>query len=269
MSDVAASQPIVELRGIRKSFGPFIALDGADFAAYPGEVTALVGDNGSGKSTLIKTLTGYIAPDSGTIVVRGREHARLTPRRAIEEGIGVVYQDLALDDEKSCAENIFLGREIVRGGVFLDRRAMRRRARELLDSLGIDIPDVDQKVSGMSGGQRQALAIARTMCFPHDILVFDEPTSAMGMRETDRAMGLFRRLRDDGKSVILISHNLFQVFDIADRISVMSHGRVVESFLAKDSTPQQLWDSIVLRESAVAREPEAEVACERKAEVCA
>ena len=232
------------------------ALDGADFAAWPGEVSALVGDNGSGKSTLLKMLTGRLTPDEGAIIIRGQAYRRLTPRQALSLGVGAVYQDLALDNEKDCVENIYLGRELTKAGVFLDRREMRRRARALLDALAIDIPDVTQRVARMSGGQRQALAIARAVAFPHDVLVFDEPTAAMGMRETDRTMGLIRQLRDEGKAVILISHNLFQVFDIADRISVMSQGRVVESFAARDSSPERLWESIVRRESQAAGAPD-------------
>lgn len=246
--------PVVELRQVKKRFGYIQALRGMDFKAYPGEVTAIVGDNGSGKSTMIKILSGGLKPDEGEIRLKGRTFPTLTVRQAIEQGITTVYQDLALDNCKDCAGNIFLGREIMKYGIFLDHKLMRSRTRELLDRLHIAIPDITQPVEKMSGGQRQALAIARAVHAGGDIMIFDEPTSAMGLKETSRIMELFLNLKKEGKTIILISHNLFQVFDIADRICVVHGGIQVDSFLTKDSSPQKLHEMIVEKEEGMTDE---------------
>lgn len=241
-------KPIIEMQKISKNFGYIQALKEVDFKAYPGEVTAIVGDNGSGKSTLIKILTGCYKPDAGEIKINGHSFSYLTVRQAIEQGITTVYQDLALDNCKDCAGNIFLGREIMKGKIFLDHKTMQKKTRELLESLRIRIPDITQPVERMSGGQRQALAITRAVYADGKIMIFDEPTSAMGMKETSKIMQLFLKLKQEGKTIILISHNLFQVFDVADRICVMHNGKLVDSFFTEDSSPQELHELIVARE---------------------
>lgn len=245
---------IVVMKHITKTFGYIRALEDMNFSVYPGEVTAIVGDNGSGKSTLIKILTGCLKPDDGEIWIKDKCFSSLTVRQSIKEGITAVYQDLALDNCKDCAGNIFLGREIMKHGIFLDHRRMRQKTEELLQRLNISIPDITQPVEKMSGGQRQALAIARAVDTGGDILIFDEPTSAMGMKETSRIMKLFLELKKEGKTIILISHNLFQVFDISDRICVIDNGRFVDSFLTKDSSPQELHELIVEKEEELGNE---------------
>lgn len=247
-------KPIVEMRHVKKAFGYIQALEDMNFSAYPGEVTAIVGDNGSGKSTLIKILTGCLKPDEGEVWVKGRCFSSLTVKQSIKEGITAVYQDLALDNCKDCAGNIFLGRELMKCGIFLDHARMRGKTEELLRRLRISIPDITQPAERMSGGQRQALAIARAVYAGGDILIFDEPTSAMGVKETSRIMRLFLELKEEGKTIILISHNLFQVFDISDRICVIQNGRFVDAFLTKDSSPQKLHELIVEKEEELSDE---------------
>ncbi len=247
-------EPIVEMRHVKKAFGYIQALEDMNFSAYPGEVTAIVGDNGSGKSTLIKILTGCLKPDSGEVWIKGKCFSSLTVKQSMNEGVTAVYQDLALDNCKDCAGNIFLGRELLKFGIFLDHGRMRRKTEELLENLHISIPDITQPVERMSGGQRQALAIARAVDTGGDILIFDEPTSAMGIKETSRIMKLFAGLKEAGKTIILISHNLFQVFDISDRICVVHNGRFVDSFMTKDSSPQELHKLIVEKEEELSDE---------------
>lgn len=248
------STPVVEMKQVKKRFGYIEALRGMDFTAFRGEVTAIVGDNGSGKSTLIKILSGGLKPDGGEIRIKDRVFGSLTVRQAMEQGITTVYQDLALDNCKDCAGNIFLGREIMKHGIFLNHKLMQKKTEELLLRLHIFIPDITQPVEKMSGGQRQALAIARAVYAGGDIMIFDEPTSAMGLKETSRIMKLFLDLKKEGKTIILISHNLFQVFDIADRICVIHNGFLVDSFLTKDSSPQKLHEMIVEKEEGMTDE---------------
>ena len=238
-------KPIIQMKNICKNFGHVRALYKANFFAFPGEVAAIVGDNGSGKSTLIKLLCGVLKPDSGQIIIDDREYSYLSPRKAIEEGITTVYQDLALDNKRDCVGNIFLGRELTKYGFWLDRKAMIVETQQLLDKLNINIPDVTLPAGYLSGGQRQGLAIGRALLRKSRIIVFDEPTAAMGIRETARIMEIIRSLKEQGVTVIMISHNLFQTFDVADRISIMKSGRCVGSVLAKDSSPSQI-NNIIL-----------------------
>lgn len=240
--------PAVKMENIVKRFGSIVALDDMNFEAFEGEITAIVGDNGSGKSTLIQILTGNLKPDAGTIEIRGRLFSSLTIQQAMELGMSAVYQDLALDDQKDGAENLFLGRERMRYGIFLDHRRMRQEAEAVFRQLRIDIPDVRQRVEKMSGGQRQAIAIARAVEQNGSIMIFDEPTSAMGMKETERILHLFRSLKEKGKTIILISHHLFQVFDIADRINVFKNGRSIASFRTEDSSPAELYGMLIEKE---------------------
>lgn len=242
---------IISVNGISKSFGPISALYDVSLSVQQGLVTAIVGDNGSGKSTLIKLLSGNLAPDAGTITVEGREHTHLTIAQALQMGIRTVYQDLSLDDWKNSYENIFLGHERMRGP-FLDRCRMEREAAELLKRLEITIPDLTQPVRVLSGGQRQGIAIARAMLQPGRLLLLDEPTAAMGIRESHQTMQLLRRLRQEDHTLLIVSHDIYQVFDVADRIFVMRAGRCIADIMAKNSSPEELHHLILEREQGVA-----------------
>lgn len=242
---------IIAVNGISKSFGPISALCDVSLSVQQGLVTAIVGDNGSGKSTLIKLLSGNLAPDAGTIAVEGREYPRLTIAQALQMGIRTVYQDLSLDDWKNSYENIFLGHERMHGP-FLDRRRMQREAADLLRRLEINIPDLTEPVRVLSGGQRQGLAIARAMLQPGRLLLLDEPTAAMGIRESHQTMQLLRRLRAEGHTLLIVSHDIYQVFGVADRIYVMRAGRCIADIMAGDSSPEELHRLILEREQGVA-----------------
>ena len=238
---------IVSVNGIGKSFGAITALSDVSLSIERGMVTAIVGDNGSGKSTLIKLLSGNLSPDCGTITVEGREYSSLTIPQALQMGIRTVYQELSLDDCKNSYENIFLGHELMHGP-FLDRRRMEREAAGLLQRLEINIPDLTEPVRVLSGGQRQGVAIARVMLQSGRLLLLDEPTAAMGIREAYQTMELLRRLRAEGHTLLIVSHDIYQVFDIADRIFVMRAGRCIADIMAKDSSPEDLHRLILERE---------------------
>jgi D-xylose transport system ATP-binding protein len=224
-----AKAPMVEMRGICKRYGGVQALDHVDFTIYPAEIHALVGDNAAGKSTLIKILSGAVVADEGAITFAGQPAHIRTPRDAKDLGIETVYQDLALADNLDVAANLFLGREVNLTGAlapFLDIGRMVREARSLLDRLKIHLPDIRQKVRTMSGGQRQCVAIARSVYFNARLIVLDEPTAALGVKETQKILDLIAEMREQGLSIVMISHNLNQVFDLCDRITVMKTGRV-------------------------------------------
>ena len=206
---------------LHKDFGHVQALRGVSVAAYEGEVLAIVGDNGAGKSTLIKILSGVLRPDQGKIKVGDQEYTGLTTRGAIEAGVSTVYQDLALGNTMDVTSNLFLGNEHSRFG-FLKKKAMNKKAEELLQNLDIRIPDVTIPVGNLSGGQRQGVAVARLVNRGGKVFIFDEPTAAMGLNETNAVLKLIRRLASDGYVVIVISHNMPQVFDISDRICIMA-----------------------------------------------
>ncbi len=224
-------QPVLQTRGISKAFGHVQALRDVDFELLPGEVIGLVGDNGAGKSTLIKILSGALQPDTGRILVNGRPVHFRSPVDAQHHGIETVYQDLAVVPMLDIAENLFLGREerlpgpagLVLG--FINKRAMRRRASEHLRSLNIGIKSVRQRVETLSGGQRQGVAVARSITFGRHIVIMDEPTAALGVRESRGVLDLIRRINEQGISVILISHNMPQVLEITHRITVLRHGQ--------------------------------------------
>lgn len=223
----AQSQPILEVRGVTKSFGAVDVLRGVDFAVQPGSVTALVGDNGAGKSTLIKGLAGIQPFDGGTIHFEGREVELPDPKHASALGIEVVYQDLALCDNLDIVQNMFLGRELKRG-VALDEGDMEARAGETLQSLSVrTVSSLRQKVSSLSGGQRQTVAIARSVLWNNKVVILDEPTAALGVAQTEQVLNLVRRLADNGLGVVIISHNLQDVFQVADYIYVLYLGTMV------------------------------------------
>ncbi len=228
--------PLIELSGIVKSFGPVSVLKGVNLKAYPGKVTALVGDNGAGKSTLIKGLAGVQPYDGGSVHFEGEEVHLHSPREASRLGIEVVYQDLALCDNLDIVQNMFLGREETIGGVF-DEGRMEREASETLRSLSVrTVKSVRQKVSSLSGGQRQTVAIARSVLKKAKLVVLDEPTAALGVAQTEQVLHLVRRLADQGVAVIIISHNLQDVFKVADYINVLYLGTMVASIPTAETT---------------------------------
>ena len=239
---------LLKTEKITKSFGSVQALRGVDLEVTEGLITAVVGDNGSGKSTLIKILSGNIDPDGGVIRIGAECHAKLSVSQSIGAGIRTVYQDLSLDNCKNSWENVFLGNEILKGGLFLDRKTMERETRMLLDRLEICIPDLKLPVRNLSGGQRQGLAIARALRSPGKLLLLDEPTSAMGIREVHNTLELLRRLKGEGLTLLLISHNLHQVFDIADRVVVMRAGRCIADVMTAESSPESIHTMILERE---------------------
>jgi fructose transport system ATP-binding protein len=237
-------QPIIEARGLIKTFGSVVGLDGADFELYPGEVLAVIGDNGAGKSTLIKCLSGAMVVDSGEILMEGQPVAFRRPQDARAAGIETVYQSLALAPALDIASNMFLGREIRRSGplgsIFrmLDHSQMRSLARQQLQELGIGtLQAITQAVETLSGGQRQAVAVARAAAFGSKVIILDEPTAALGVRETGQVLKLIRDLRDRGLPVILISHNMPNVFEVADRIHIQRLGRRVAVVTPTSHTP--------------------------------
>jgi len=227
-----APVPLLEARGLVKTFGKVVGLDGVDLDLYPAEVLAIIGDNGAGKSTLIKCLSGALGPDAGTMRLAGQDVHFKSPQDARAAGIETVYQNLAVSPALDIASNLFLGRERRRpgllGSVFrmLDTSGMRRDARLQVTALGIGtIQNISQTVETLSGGQRQAVAVARAAAFGSKVIILDEPTAALGVRESNQVLKLIRDLRDRGLPVILISHNMPHVFEVADRIHIQRLGR--------------------------------------------
>ncbi|HCB07640.1 MAG TPA: ATP-binding cassette domain-containing protein [Nocardioides sp.] len=238
------SEPILELRGVNKSFGVVHVLHDVDFAVYPGQVTALVGDNGAGKSTLIKIIAGIYGRDSGDYLYEGKPAHVHGPRDIAALGIEVVYQDLALCDNLDIVQNMFLGREETKAGT-LDEPTMEARARETLASLSVrTVKSVRQTVSSLSGGQRQTVAIAKAVLWNSKVVLLDEPTAALGVAQTRQVLDLVRRLADHGLGVVLISHNMTDVFEVADRITALYLGRVAADVPAKDVTHSQVVELI-------------------------
>jgi fructose transport system ATP-binding protein len=238
----AERQPILEARGLVKRFGQVIALDGADFELYPGEVVAIIGDNGAGKSTLIKTLSGALQPDDGEIRLEGERVRFRSPGEARRAGIETVYQDLAVAPSLDIASNIFLGREarwrgpLGLGLRLLDKRRMRREAAQHFAELQIGVQSITQPVENLSGGQRQGVAVARAAKWARRLAIMDEPTAALGVRETRQVLDLIQRVRERGLPVIMISHDMPHVFELADRILIMRLGKRVAVVTPKTHT---------------------------------
>ncbi len=239
-----ATEPILAARGIGKVFGHVRALSNVSFDVCPGEVLAILGDNGAGKSTLIKILSGAYDATEGELFVRGQPKVFGGPNDANAAGIATVYQDLALVDQRDVAANLFLGREPHRGP-FVDRRRIYREAERVLAGLTIRLPSVRVPVYLLSGGQRQAVAIARVLIGGADVVIMDEPTAALGVQESDRVLSLVRDLRDAGKAVILISHNLQQVWETADRVMVLHLGQLAGIRTKAESSVDEIVKLIV------------------------
>jgi simple sugar transport system ATP-binding protein len=229
-SPADSAAPILEARAITKNFGHVEALRGADFIANPGEVTALIGDNGAGKSTLVKILSGVYRPTAGEIFVRGLKMAFDSPAAAHAAGIETVYQDLSVAQDLSPAANMFMGREKLLPGLlgrlgFLDNAAMRRDSLVAFERLKVSLKDMDTPIASLSGGQRQSVAICRSIMWARSVVFMDEPTAALGVLQTGRTLDLIRRIRDTGVAVVLISHNMRDVLQVADTIEVLRLGR--------------------------------------------
>ncbi len=236
----AAKEPLLRLRHINKSFGAVQVLHDVDLDAYAGEVTALVGDNGAGKSTLIKSIAGIHPIDSGEIYYAGEQVTIHGPKQSSALGIEVVYQDLALCDNLDVVHNMFLGRELTKG-IILDEGTMERRATETLAGLSVrTLKSVRQLVASLSGGQRQTVAIARAVLWNSKFVILDEPTAALGVAQTEQVLNLVRRLADQGLGVLLISHNLNDVFQVADRIACLYLGRMAAQVKTSEVNSNQV-----------------------------
>lgn len=240
---------VLSIKGISKHFGPVQALDGVDLDVRPGEVLALVGDNGAGKSTLVKSISGIHSVDSGEFIFEGQEVTIGSPGAATELGIATVYQDLALCDNLDVVANLFLGQEELVGGAgttvrALDEIAMEQRSHELLEQLSVTIPSVRSEVGTLSGGQRQQVAVARSLLGEPKVVMLDEPTAALGVVQTKQVLDLIRRLRERNLGVIVISHNLADVFAVADRIFVLRLGRRAGVFDSSKTSEEQVVGAI-------------------------
>jgi fructose transport system ATP-binding protein len=236
----APPTPVIEARKLVKRYGHVTALDEADFEVMPGEILAVIGDNGAGKSTLIKALSGALIPDTGQIFVDGQLVHFHNPIDARKHGIETVYQDLAVAPAMTIAENLFLGRETIRGGWLgsllrlLDKKKMQADASAHMKDLQIGIRSMKQAVETLSGGQRQGVAVARSAAFARHVVIMDEPTAALGVKESNMVLDLIRRVRERGLPVILISHNMPHVFEVSDRIHIQRLGRRAALVRAKD-----------------------------------
>ncbi len=246
---VAGKVPVLELRGIVKTFGAVRALRGVDFDVYQGEVIGLVGDNGAGKSTLIKTIAGVHQPDEGQILIDGQPVVISSPTAATNLGIETVYQDLALCDNLDVVANLFLGREarttiIPAIGRPLNEVEMERRTWEVLKTLDVKIQSVRVPVASLSGGQRQCIAVAKTILRKPKLVLLDEPTAALGVAQTKQVLNLIKRLREQGLAVVVISHNLHDVFEVVDRVTVLRLGTRAGSYDIHSTTPERIVGAI-------------------------
>jgi D-xylose transport system ATP-binding protein len=237
--------PVLALKGVSKSFGPVQALSDVDFEVHNGEVVALVGDNGAGKSTLVKTIAGIHAADDGSIIFEGNEVKIHGPTDAVQLGIATVYQDLALCDNLDVVENLYLGREEIGHGPSavtrqMDEVAMEKRTGELLSRLAVTIVNLRSEVGTLSGGQRQQVAISRSLLGDPKVVLLDEPTAALGVRQTAQVLELIKRLRAEGHGVVVISHNLVDVFEVADRVFVLRLGRKAGDFDVREVSQEEV-----------------------------
>ncbi len=248
--DGSGGAPLVEVRDIAKSFGRIEALRSVNFSLGDAQVLGLLGDNGAGKSTLIKILTGLFSPDRGEILWQGDRVRFNSPRDAYELGIATVYQDLAIVDLMSIYRNVFLGREkAVTKGIgpfsFIDRKKAHEEARKAISDIGIQIRDADEPIARMSGGERQSVAIARAAYFNPRLLILDEPTSALSLRQTERVLRSIEEARNKGISIIFITHNVHHVYPVADRFVILSHGESIAEFDRGAHTKEEVSELIV------------------------
>ena len=235
--------PLLQARSITKRFGALQALADVDVDIHMGEVLAILGDNGAGKSTFIKILSGAYEPSAGTLLLDGAPARFASPQDAADVGIATIFQELALSENLSIAENVFLGRELVRrvlGVPFLKRQAMKQKVAELLHTLEAHISDPEAAVGSLSGGQRQAVAISRALNLNARLVIMDEPTAALAVAETRKVLQLIRRLAEGGRAVILISHNMHDVFEVADRIVVFRRGRKIAERRRSETDPEEV-----------------------------
>ena len=235
--------PLLQAQSITKRFGALQALADVDIDIQAGEVLAILGDNGAGKSTFIKILSGAYEPSAGTLLLDGAPVTFASPQEAADVGIATIFQELALSENLSIAENVFLGRELVRrvlGVPFLKRQAMKQKVAELLHTLDAHISDPDAAVGSLSGGQRQAVAISRALNLNARLVIMDEPTAALAVAETRKVLQLIRRLAEGGRAVILISHNMHDVFEVADRIVVFRRGRKIAERRRSETDPEEV-----------------------------
>ncbi len=239
-------EPVLRVRNVSKRFGAVTALDGVSIDFHIGETVGVVGDNGAGKSTLLKVMTGVHRPDGGSLEVEGKEVTFDAPGVARANGIEAVYQDLALVDDMNVAENMFLGREIRAGGIgrtlgIVNRKAMRRQAADAIANLRVPIPHIDETlVRRMSGGQRQGVAIARSIMWGRKVLLLDEPTAALGVKQQDEVERMIQELRGKSLAMMIIAHNMPLVFRLTDRIIVLRHGRVVAALATAETSPEEV-----------------------------
>ena len=252
------STPILQARNLTKRYGRVTAMENCNFELMPGEILAVIGDNGAGKSTLIKALSGAITPDSGTIELKGKEVFFTSPLNARDYGIETVYQNLAMSPALSIADNMFMGREIRKKGVLgtifrqLDKKKMNELARQKLSELGLlTIQNIEQKVETLSGGQRQGVAVARAVAFGSNVVILDEPTAALGVKEGRRVLDLILEVKSRGIPIILISHNMPHVFEVADRIHIHRLGKRLGVIKPKDYS---MSDAVALMTGALAPE---------------
>jgi ABC-type sugar transport system ATPase subunit len=237
------SPPLLQARSIAKRFGALQALADVDVDIHSGEVLAILGDNGAGKSTFIKILSGAYEPSAGTLLLDGAPVSFASPQAAADVGIATIFQELALSENLSIAENVFLGRELVRrvlGVPFLKRRAMKQKVAELMHTLEAHISDPEAAVGSLSSGQRQAVAISRALNLNARLVIMDEPTAALAVAETRKVLQLIRRLAEGGRAVILISHNMHDVFEVADRIVVFRRGRKIAERRRSETDPEEV-----------------------------
>lgn len=234
-----AANVLLKVEGVSKSYGHVRALTDVSLTVNAGEVTALIGDNGAGKSTLVKIISGVATPDTGRILIRGEPRKVRSPSDAKGFGIETVHQDLAVAPDLSAAANMFLGREEVRGGIlrpfnFLSKRSMLEKSRKAFTDLGVELRDPSVPIAHLSGGQRQSVAVARAAYWAKSLIILDEPTAALGVKQTRKVLELIRRIRDTGTAVLLISHNMPDVLAVSDRIEALRLGRNAASFLTSE-----------------------------------
>jgi simple sugar transport system ATP-binding protein len=238
-------QPLVEMKNIHKYFGKIRAVNGVNFEIGQAEIVGLIGDNGAGKSTLIKILSGYHRADEGEIFVEGEKVEINSPKDARNLRIETVYQDRALVDQMSVTRNIFMGREIAKKWGFLERNKMNEESSAILDDMGLSIKSTDAYVKFLSGGEKQGVAIARAMYFKAKLVILDEPTMALSIKEVRRVLEFVRALKKEGISVVFITHNLYHVYPIADRFCVMTRGKVVKDVKKENTSLEELAEAVI------------------------